>query len=80
MIHEPRIAGIARKNENFAASFDFIPNSKAVEIVIPDLEIPGNIARHCIQPIIKAIFQFNISLLAVINLVDKRIKPVIKIQ
>ena len=40
----PEITGIANINENFAASFDGIPNNIAVQMVIPDLETPGIIA------------------------------------
>ena len=40
----PIIAGIAIKKENLDAFCLFIPNNKAIVIVIPDLEIPGKIA------------------------------------
>ena len=50
----PNIGIRTIKNENFVASFLFIFNNKAVEIVIPDLEIPGKIAIDCAIPIIKA--------------------------
>ena len=39
------IAGIPRRNENLAASFLSHPDKSAVEIVTPDLETPGNIAK-----------------------------------
>ena len=39
------IAGIPNIKENFAASTLSQPDTKAVEIVIPDLETPGNIAK-----------------------------------
>ena len=39
------IAGIPKKKENFAASFLSHPDTKAVEIVTPDLETPGIIAK-----------------------------------
>ena len=39
------IAGIPKINENFAASFFFHPDKRAVEIVTPDLETPGKIAK-----------------------------------
>ena len=39
------IAGMPKRNENFAASPLSHPNIKAVEIVIPDLEKPGKIAK-----------------------------------
>ena len=41
----PKMAGIARKNENLAASFFAMPRVNAVVMVIPDLEIPGIIAN-----------------------------------
>ena len=39
------IAGIPKRKENLAASPRFQPDTKAVEIVIPDLETPGRIAN-----------------------------------
>ena len=39
------IAGIPKRKENFAISSLFQPDKRPVEIVIPDLETPGNIAR-----------------------------------
>ena len=39
------IAGIPNRKENFAASVLSQPVMSAVEIVIPDLEIPGKIAK-----------------------------------
>ena len=39
------MAGIPKRNENFAASRLLQPDAKAVEIVIPDLETPGKIAK-----------------------------------
>ena len=39
------IAGMPKRNENFAASLLFQPNTRAVEIVTPDLETPGKIAN-----------------------------------
>ena len=47
------IAGIPKRNENFAASPLSQPDTKAVEIVTPDLETPGKIARACDRPIKK---------------------------
>tara|TARA_Y100000817_G_C16561708_1_gene413471 strand:+ start:75 stop:473 length:399 start_codon:yes stop_codon:yes gene_type:complete len=79
-MQEPRIAGIERKKENLVASFDFKPSKRATEIVIPDLEIPGNTAKHCMQPIIKAICQFKHLSSVFKSLVDKRMNPVIIIQ
>ena len=39
------IAGMPKRKENFAASFLSQPDIKAVEIVMPDLETPGTIAK-----------------------------------
>ena len=39
------MAGIPKRKENFAASLLSQPNTKAVEIVAPDLETPGKIAN-----------------------------------
>ena len=39
------IAGIPKRKENFAASLLSQPKTRAVEIVIPDLETPGIIAK-----------------------------------
>ena len=47
------IAGMPKKNENFAASTLSQPDNKALEIVIPDLEMPGIIAKAWKIPIKK---------------------------
>ena len=47
------IAGIPNRKENFAASALSQPDIKAVEIVMPDLEIPGKIANAWKRPIKK---------------------------
>ena len=47
------MAGIPKRKENFAASLLSQPEIKAVEIVIPDLETPGKIAKACAIPINK---------------------------
>ena len=47
------IAGIPKRNENFAASRLSQPETRAVEIVIPDLETPGKIAKAWERPIKK---------------------------
>ena len=47
------IAGIPKRKENFAASTLFHPDTKAVEIVMPDLETPGKIAKAWERPIKK---------------------------
>ncbi len=44
-IAEREIAGMPKRKENFAASPLLQPDNKAVEIVIPDLETPGKIAK-----------------------------------
>ena len=53
----PIIKGIAIKNENLIASSLLTPNSNNVDIVIPDLEIPGNSAKICNMPTIIASFK-----------------------
>ena len=45
--------GMPRRKENFAASPLFQPDTKAVEIVTPDLETPGIIANAWERPIKK---------------------------
>ena len=50
-IAEIEIAGIPNRKENFAASTLFHPDIKAVEIVTPDLETPGIMAKACERPI-----------------------------
>ena len=47
------MAGIPKRKENFAASLLSQPEIKAVEIVIPDLETPGKIAKAWAIPINK---------------------------
>ena len=47
------IAGIPKNKENFAASPLSQPETRAVEIVTPDLETPGKMARDCERPINK---------------------------
>ena len=39
------MAGMPKRNENFAASPLSHPDTRAVEIVTPDLETPGKIAK-----------------------------------
>ena len=48
----PNIRGITIKKENFAVCFLLFPKSKAVQIVAPDLDIPGIIATAWDIPII----------------------------
>ena len=47
------IAGILRRKENFAASFLFHPDKRAIEIVAPDRDTPGKIAKAWAIPINK---------------------------
>ena len=47
------IAGMPKINENFAASLLSQPETSAVEIVTPDLETPGKIAKDWEMPIKK---------------------------
>ena len=47
------IAGMPKRKENFAASALSHPDTKAVEIVTPDLETPGIIANAWENPIKK---------------------------
>ena len=47
------IAGIPKRNENLAASPLCQPDTKAVEIVTPDLETPGKMAKAWERPIRK---------------------------
>ena len=39
------MAGIPKINENFAASLRLQPDARQVEMVTPDLETPGKIAK-----------------------------------
>ena len=47
------IAGIPRRNENLAASFLFHPDKRAIEIVAPERDTPGTIAKAWAIPIYK---------------------------
>ena len=47
------MAGMPKINENFAASPLSQPETKAVDIVIPDIDTPGIIANACVRPIKK---------------------------
>ena len=44
------IAGIPRKNENLAASFLFHPDKRAIEIVDPERDTPGKMAKAWARP------------------------------
>ena len=45
------IEGIPRRNENLAASFLFHPDRSAIEIVAPERDTPGKIAKAWAIPI-----------------------------
>ena len=45
------IAGMPRRNENLAASFLSHPNNSAIEIVAPERDTPGTIAKAWAKPI-----------------------------
>ena len=47
------IAGIPKRKENFTASLLSHPDTRAVEIVTPDLETPGKMANAWERPIKK---------------------------
>ena len=47
------IAGMPKRKENLAASPLSQPDTRAVEIVTPDLETPGKMANACERPIRK---------------------------
>ena len=47
------MAGMPKRKENLAASLLSQPDTRAVEIVTPDLEMPGKIAKACEIPIKK---------------------------
>ena len=47
------MAGMPKRNENFAASLLSQPDTKAVDKVIPDLDTPGKIANAWERPIKK---------------------------
>ena len=52
-IAEREMAGMPKRKENLAASALSQPDTRAVEIVIPDLETPGKIAKAWEKPIRK---------------------------
>ena len=63
--------------ENSAASFLDVLRNRAVEIVKPDLEIPGTTAIACAMPMINALNRLIEFLPSEIKLVVIRIIPVI---
>ena len=50
IILAPMIIGIDRRKENLAAWLGGIPKNIPIDIVEPDLEIPGIIAKACAIP------------------------------
>ena len=76
IIVAPKMAGIAKRKENWAASFFGIPRINAVVIVIPDLETPGIIAKACAIPIRIAFFASNGEWILFDKNVKKRKSPV----
>jgi len=72
----PMIAGMTSKNENVISCFFSRPSNNPVEMVVPDLEMPGIIANACANPIIIESFNFS-SFFPCENLVSINIIPVI---
>lgn len=50
----PRVAGSARRKENFAESSLDIPDKSPAVMVIPDLDIPGTMAIAWAMPVTRA--------------------------
>ena len=73
----PRMGMIAIMKEKLAASSLFIPLNKAAEIVEPDLEIPGKIARAWNNPINKELLFVIVLFLFLKNFVEYKINPFI---
>ena len=71
----PAARGIRRRNENLAAFSFSSPRKSPDEIVIPDLETPGNRARIWRSPIIVAFFVFRFES-CFASFVRRRIVPV----
>ena len=76
------IAGIPSKKENFAASTRFHPSKRAIVIVIPDLEIPGNIAKDWAKPIRKLFWKqwFSNEIFLFFVNCDKYINKAVRIE
>ena len=58
----PNIAGITSKNEKVATCLLSKPSSKPVEMVEPDLEIPGTNAKACDIPMMILSYHFIVLL------------------
>jgi len=73
----PRIAGIANRKENLIAFSFFTPKSIAVEVVEPDLEIPGITAMAWANPTINELLRFKEPLGFVSEAANKNVPVVI---
>ena len=77
----PRIDGIARRNEYIPENFRDAPVYNPADIVAPEREIPGSIAKACTTPIKIGYPNFNCSISFSpfeINLVKNKMEAVIK--
>ena len=71
------IEGIPRRNENLAASFLFHPDKRAIEIVAPERDTPGTIAKAWAIPIYK-LFEYLWLFKLIDFLVEISAKSIIK--
>ena len=71
------IEGIPRRNENLAASFLFHPEKRAIEIVAPERDTPGTIAKAWAIPIYK-LFRYLWLVKLIDFLVEISAKSIIK--
>ena len=69
----PKMAGKDNKKEKLKASTGFRPVCSPVTIVLPDLEIPGIMARAWARPIWREFFGLSLIFFGLIFLVEKRI-------
>ena len=77
----PNINGTTIRNENLADCARDTPRSNAVDIVAPDLEIPGRIAIAWLTPIINDLNQFKgLAWLNFCSETNKRTPVIISIQ
>ena len=70
--------GIAKRKENLIASSFFNPLNNPAEIVAPDLETPGNIAKAWNIPIVKESKADIFPFFSFTNFVEKTIAPLIR--